>query len=394
MGYCPLLLVAVCLNVQLSSALAGDADAGADTAADQKLLQEIEAAVPAAAPEPAAGLPARAGNALTNLFNPALSANGLILATLASPPAGEARVRGDLELQELELQLTANVDPYFSANLILALPSGGSVEVEEGYLTATPQPAGIGFRAGKIKLPFGRENPLHTHALPFVEKSLIGTALFGDEGLNQVAVEASVLLPVPWYSALVVAGLDGRHQRLLGQPGDGALAGVAATRNVFDLWDDATLEAGLSYAAGMGTDREIAQAVGGQLTFKWRPARDAANSSAVLTVEAMGGRQPLAAYDVATEVPTPHDPIGLYAFAQWQLTKGWYVGARYEYLTDRIVQNEVTMRQSAIVVFAPTEFSAFRLQGSVTELPGVAMPVLEAFLQANFTIGAHPAHSY
>ena len=28
------------------------------------------------------------------------------------------------------------------------------------------------------------------------------------------------------------------------------------------------------------------------------------------------------------------------------------------------------------------------------ELPGQATPTLEGFLQANFTLGAHPAHAY
>jgi hypothetical protein len=54
----------------------------------------------------------------------------------------------------------------------------------------------------------------------------------------------------------------------------------------------------------------------------------------------------------------------------------------------------MTWRESAILVFVPTEFSAVRLQASSTQ-PGPGMaPVIEAFLQVNFTLGAHPAHSY
>ena len=52
------------------------------------------------------------------------------------------------------------------------------------------------------------------------------------------------------------------------------------------------------------------------------------------------------------------------------------------------------MREAALLVFAPTEFSAFRVQGSLTQPPGGAPLTFQAFLQANFTIGAHPAHSY
>ncbi|MHB8874514.1 MAG: hypothetical protein ACYC8T_12570 [Myxococcaceae bacterium] len=376
---------------------APDAGAPALSPEDQKLLEEIEAATggpakprgPPATGGLAEGLPPGPSNApaakgssgaFSNVFNPAISVNGLILGSgfkIPGEPAG-----GSLELQEVEVQLISNVDPYFSANLILAIPSGESLEIEEGYLAAIPQLAGISFRAGKIKAPFGRENPLHTHGLPFVEKSLIGSAAFGDEGLNQLSVEGSALVPLPWYSLVTVTLMDGREQPLLGSSDVSALAGFAALRNVFDLTDDSTLEAGVSYTAGRGTAGRFADAGGAHLVFKWKPARDATNSSLVATLEGILTRQPAA------------DPMGFYGYLQWQLTRGWYLGGRFEYLTDRLVTSEVTTRQSAILVYAPTEFSAFRLQANAIELPGQTSPTFEGFLQANFTIGLHPAHSY
>jgi hypothetical protein len=291
------------------------------------------------------------------------------------------------------VQLTANVDPYFSANLIASLPNGGNLGLEEGYVTSIPQLAGISFRAGKIKEPFGRENATHTHALPFIQKSLIGDAVFGEEGLDQPGVEASALVPLPWYALLTLTALDCRDQALMGSPATDAIGGFAGLRNVFDLTDDSTLEFGISYAAGKGTDDKLAQAVGAHLTFKWRPARDATNSSLVLTLEGIAARQP-DRIDELSLLALPHQPAGFYGYAQWQLTRGWYLGGRFEYLTDWSVLSSVTMRESAILVNAPTEFSAFRLQASATELPGIGVPLVEGFLQANFTIGAHPAHSY
>lgn len=373
----------------------GALDAG-PSAEDLKLLEEIGAAgAPAAAPvaEPAPAPLARGSSPFSNVFNPAMSANGLVLGSLGAPPPGESGARGTLALQELELQFLSNVDPYFSANIILTLPSGGSLDVEEAYLAAIPQLAGFGIRAGKIKAPFGRENATHTHALPFVDKSLVGDRVFGEEGLDQVSLEATRLLPLPWYSLLSLTAMDGRGQTYLGAPAEDSVAGFAGLRNVFDLTDDSTLEAGVSYAVGRGTDERAAQALGAHLIYKWRPGHDATNSSAQVVLEGLASREPFR-LDKVTLLYLPRDPIGFYGYLQWQLTRGWYLGGRFEYLTDRAVPTSQTMRQSAILVFAPTEFSAFRLQASATEPPGSSTPIFEGFLQANFTIGAHPAHAY
>ena len=112
-----------------------------------------------------------------------------------------------------------------------------------------------------------------------------------------------------------------------------------------------------------------------------------------MTLEGIASQQPNRV-DPSSLFALPHQPAGFYGYVQWQLTRGWYLGARYEYLTDWSVTSAVTMRESAILVFAPTEFSAFRLQVNASELPGIAVPLVEGLLQVNFTIGAHPAHSY
>lgn len=366
---------------------------------DSQLLRELEAgtASDAGSSTGASTTVAQgpgAAAALSNIFNPAMSVNGLLLGSAISRSPGTDSFGGGLQLQELEVQLQSNVDPYFSANLTLAVPSGGSVEVEEGYLAATPQPAGLSLRGGKIKAPFGKENLLHTHAFPFIEKSLIGGQLFGDEGLNQLSVEGSAILPLPWYALLTITAMDLRGQSLFGSPTADTLGGLAALKNVIDLTDDATLEGGV--ASVMGPDparRGLNYALGAHLTLKWRPARDAANSSAVVMVEAMAGKRA-----ISPELPSGNDHFisdaGLYAYLQWQLIRGWYLGGRMEYLNAWGVVPEITMRQSLLLIFAPTEFSAFRLQASVTEPPGGPGPLFEGFLQANFTIGAHPAHAY
>jgi len=406
----PLLCLALAAAFPFSAFAQADAgvpaaDGGAPSAEDEALLKEIEAASAPAAkpggssatPEPpkadgaAAPAPKGAGGPFSNIYNPAISLNGLFLGSFTSQDApAEDQAHTGVAIQEVELQLLANVDPFLSANVILSVPGGQGVEVEEGYLSLTAQPLGIAFRGGKIKLPFGRENAQHTHALPFVDRSLVGQAVFGQEGLSEVGVEGSYLLPLPWYLLLTASVTNGDNEVAFHSPDDRDLAGFAALKSVVDLTDDATLELGASYALGRDEDRLTSQVAGGHLVVKWKPAAASTTHSAVLTLEGLYSRVPRSGATPGDET----DTYGAYASAQWQLERQWYIGARVEFVRPAAVVPDMSRRESAILVFAPTEFSAVRLQGSATQPGGGAPPFYEAFLQVNFTLGAHPAHSY
>ncbi|HYV48245.1 MAG TPA: hypothetical protein VFA20_25470 [Myxococcaceae bacterium] len=385
---------------------AAPADGGTRSPEDEALMKEIEAAsapaakpasgaAPAAATEPpktdGAAAPKGAGGPFSNLYNPAMSLNGLFLGSFTTQDApADDQAHTGVAIQEVELQVLANVDPFLSANVILSVPGGKGVEVEEGYLSLTAQPLGIAFRGGKLKLPFGRENPQHTHALPFVDRSLVGQAVFGDEGLSEVGVEGSYLLPLPWYLLLTASVMNGDNEVAFHSPEDRDLAAFAALKSVVDVTDDATLELGASYSVGRNADRLTSQAAGGHLVVKWKPAAASTTHSAVLTLEGLYSRVPKAVTALGNET----DTYGAYAYAQWQLERQWYIGARVEFVRPAAVVPDMSRRESAILVFAPTEFSAVRLQGSATQPGGGAAPFYEAFLQVNFTLGAHPAHSY
>ncbi len=362
---------------------------------DQKLLDELTKAMaepaPAAPALPASAAAPRGSNPFSNLFNPAISANGLLLGTATTGSQVPGAAAAGLTIQELELQLMSFVDPYFSATLLFSIPGLEGFEVEEGYLSALPQPLGLSLRLGKFRVPFGRENPLHTHALPFTDRALVLQDVLGDEGLSEVGVELSWLAPVPWYSLFTVTAMDGGNDALFGSPLGRDLAGFAGLRNVVDLTDDATLELSASYALGANADRRLAHALGAHLVFKWRPARDARTSSLMVAVEGVAARRPA---DPANVEAPPLDTGGVYGVIQWQLAQRWFLGGRFEFLAHRGVEEDMTTKQSLILAFVPTEFSALRLQGNVVQPPGGAPPILEGFLQANFTIGAHPAHAY
>ncbi len=367
---------------------------------DQKTLRELEGAA-----APRATAPASVGGlTVSNAFNPAMSVNGLFLASgdtedrdeavvpLPEEEEGHSLARG-LSIQEVEVQFLANVDPYFSANLILALPGGEGIEVEEGYLIPTAQPFGFAARVGKMKAPFGRENTLHTHALPFIDGSLVNDAIFGGEGLNEVGVEVSYLVPIlPWYSLVTGAVYEGANEGLFAGDDQQDLVGLGAVKNVFDLTDDATLEAGASYAGGNNLDGGLTQVGGGHLLFKWRPASASRTRAIALGGEVIYAHR--ASRTFAPGEPAARNIGGAFGFAQVKVAQRWHVGARFDHLGFPADDAGIARRGSALVVFAPTEFSALRLQASALKEPEHDDVVYAGHLQLNFTIGAHPAHQY
>lgn len=379
---------------------------------DRALLRELEAATPARSPSSSSATspvstPAAAstgGLSVSNAFNPAMSVNGLFLASgntredLAVPlPEGEAPpglTRG-LTIQEIEMQFIANVDPYFSANLILALPGGEGIEVEEGYLIPTAQPFGFAARVGKMKAPFGRENALHTHALPFVDSSLVNEAIFGDEGLNEVGAEVSYLTPLPSYTLVTAALYEGANEGLFAGDDQEDLAGFGNVKNVFDLTSDATLETGVSWAGGNNVDGGLTQVAGGNVLFKWRPASAARTRGIALGGEVIYAHR--ASRTFAPGEPAARNVGGAFGYTQVKVAQRWHVGARFDYLGFPADDAGISRRGSGILVFAPTEFSALRLQASALQEAARLEKddlIYEAHLQLNFTIGAHPAHQY
>ena len=95
---------------------------------------------------------------LSRAFNPAISANGLFLGSYTSREKAGAEPGTGIHIQEMEVQLTSFVDAYFKADMILALPGGEGIEVEEGFVTTQGLPYNLTLKAGKFYADLGRHN--------------------------------------------------------------------------------------------------------------------------------------------------------------------------------------------------------------------------------------------
>lgn len=348
----------------------------------------------------------------SNELNPAISFNGLFLGRLAEGSEAEeedhekhahAHAEGDgIKAQEFELAMTAVVDPYFKAAAFIAYePSaeGPAAELaaEEVYIRATSLPTGLGVRAGRFLLPFGRQNHIHIHQYPFIEAPLAMRGLIGDEGVGDVGVEVTYSPDLPWYL------------NLRGVVGDGAVEGtfdaessemsyLGRIENLWDLSEAATLEAGVSVLRGPLADESANEELlkdehheeedehlsyyGADLRIKWKDPRKTYGHAFVWENEFIG-----------RTIPGQKDSYGFFSLARFRAARLWWIGAGYSFLSQvqskRVTDNELK-GQVALVL---SEFSALRFE-LVWNDPEEADSRLTGLIQVNFTIGAHPAHGY
>jgi hypothetical protein len=381
------------LAAELAQIQAAEAEDGAGGGADT-------AATPPAGP----GASSSSARGLSNLLNPAFSANGLLLlGGTTRRPRDADPARGELRsgawIQEVELVASAIVDPYFRADVTLA---GNAEEIgfEEAYLTTLELPR-LTIRAGKFHANFGRHNLLHTHAYPFVTAPQPWRALLGAEGLVDAGISADLLLPLPFFAELNAQVFQGEWAPFEGSvpddpmtPADESvpdrrrdedLAYLGHGKTLFDLSESSTLELGGSFLGGRDGFGRPSLVAGGDLTFKWRP------------VEAERYR----GFDWTTEVlwakkgSTPGGrPVGGGTSAvRAQFAQRWWLQARGSVLGVPRGDGPRTLRGELGGAFVPSEFSALRLQVAAEKTTNERF-VFEAFLQAIFSIGPHPSHSY
>ena len=266
-------------------------------------------------------------------------------------------------VQEAELSMKADVDPYLTASVMLSVspktPGGDeySINPEELFVETIFIPK-LTLRAGKFYGAFGKHNLLHTHAFPFVDAPLVSSSVLGNEGFNQTGVSAALLLPTTWYSEMILQSFGNSRN-------------LAHYRNLFDLNDDTTLEFGIS---GM-----TQWAWGVDLTLKHRPTGTGQGRRFNLGAEWISGLNQLVSL-----MPTQ----GVVAYFQYEFIKQTYIQYRFD-----DVLNLNIARNGALLGYAPTEFSAFRVQYDLTRLT-TAVNEHRVIAQMNISIGAHPAHDY
>lgn len=331
--------------------------------------------------------------------NPDMGANILLLGQSSS---NQTENPNGLSLQELELQLSASIDPYWSGSALLAVepdPATGEylIEPEEVFFENLGMP-GVSARIGKQKLYFGKLNTVHSHALPFIDLPLTVSEIFGEEGLNETAVSVSYLAKASWYLEVIGQVFNAENERVFASPTTGDIGGVLYVKNLWDLNNSSTFEWLLSGGSGKNKGDETSLLLNSAITYKWRPSEGGRYTSFSATAEYSYADLKSTLDGTGNPVPNLEAINALSFWAVCQFAQVWSVQARTEvaksYVDDTFLQQADLKKHSLLIGFVPTHFSAIRLQYDMLDNSLNADLEHRVGLQFNFSMGAHPAHAY
>lgn len=360
----------------------------------------------------------------SNQFNPAM---GLNILSLYKNSSRDVETDGH-QLQEVELMFTADVDAYFRAVAIVGIHEvfeshegeseeeheghahGSSYEVhpEEVYAETIAIPT-FTLKVGRFLSAFGKQNSVHAHALPLIERPYLHQGIFGSEPLTESGLSVSFLLPLAFYSEMTFEALQPTNPRLFESERQ-KTAAVLKIKNLWDLSESLTFELGLSSLSHATPAREhehdenetdeeheeevdheenndnTTRLLGADTTFKWRPMSGGTSSSFVFSAEYM-----------QLERKELHETkkTGYFGFVRYQFMPRWHAQLSSDSLkveTEEAADVKMTT-QAVLIGFAPTEFSLIRAQYDTTD-DGGDKKNNRLLVQLNYAIGAHPAHQY
>ena len=297
----------------------------------------------------------------------------------------------DAYLNETEMSVQSVVDPYIRADFFIsfsrdAITGKYGVNVEEGYLTTLALPFGLQLKAGKFKEAVGKVNPVHAHALPFIDLPNAFVNYFGD-GLNDEGASLSWLLPnKKFYQELTVQATSGMNESPTFKRGENnRFIYLGHLKNFFSLTDNATLELGLTGITGPNDSSAITNMGAFDLTYKWKPVK-------LNTYHSLAWQNEFF-YNNAKYAVGAHNSYGLYSMLEYQVAKRWFVTGRYDYAQKPYDNRIVEQAYSVTAGWLATEFQKIEFEIKNTNV-NVQSSYSQAWLRWIFVLGAHGAHQY
>ena len=395
----------------------------------------VQAVAPPPPVDTSAAAPTAAVAGGANAFNPSISLilSGLYAHTsqdpaqaritgFALPPGAEIGVgsRG-FSLQESELALAANIDPYLSGNINLSITGDDTISAEEAFITTTALPDGLVLKAGRFFSGVGYLNSQHAHTWDFVDNPLAYQALLGTQYADD-GLQLHWLAPTDQYMEF---GLEaGRGRSFPGDDSSRNAAGMTAFtfHTGGDVGDSNSWRGGLSLLQASANGQalqdlardgsELAESFSGRTrvwvadgVWKWAPDGNATRTYFKLQGEFLQSRRSGSlAVDDGIAAPLRTIQSGGYVQGVWQFMPMWRLGLRTERLdpghadyganASLLASSDYHPTKNSLMVdFNPSEFSRFRLQ-LAQDRSRQGAPDNQFLLQYQTSLGAHGAHSY
>ena len=418
----------------------------------EKRIQELEKRLSDTEAKAETAASSAANRTGENAFNPAVSLilQGTYARTSQDPntyqitgfvPSGGevGPPRRSFGLGETELNLSANIDPYFRGVAIAALAPEGGIGIEEAYFQTLALPRGLMVKGGRFFSGLGYLNEQHQHVWDFQDAPLVYKAFLGSQ-LKQEGVQLRWVAPTELFVELG-AELSAGDQF----PGSGRNKNGIGGSAIFghlggDIGASYAWRAGAAYLkmSPIARSYQDTDSLGGGVTnsftgsaklwgidgvFKWAPNGNARERNFKLQGEYFRLKQDgaLTYDDTAQAVPQfgatftnylQTSQAGWYLQGVWQFYPRWRVGYRYDTLRYGAVNNGIVSnglgpaaadfpvlashsptRNTVMLDWSPTEFSRMRLQFA-SDKSRLGVTDNQVFVQYLYSLGAHGAHKF
>lgn len=310
-----------------------------------------------------------------------------------------------LNLHEIEIAANGYLNPYTRSDIFLAIHGPeATLEIEEAYITIVRGlPLGLQLKAGQYLIDFGKLNTQHPHQWSWVERPLMHTEMFGDDGLRDVAVNIDKQLPLGNstlnVSANLLKGKISGHHHHDGEASEDEDSetetdlGISARVSLFSqIGEHTSVDFGVSFLRGENDPVENRYALMTDFDFKlkWKPD---SYKSLTLLVEGLTNQRTV---DDLTEASGECDvsSYGYFVSCDYQFFKRWNIGALGEYTQGVEDEEEYQAGYGAFAGFAvaeeTTRFGLLLRHDDASDSEGWNT----AMLQILWSLGPHKPHLF